>query len=37
MNSELFSFVIRNAKKYRDITRDIKKYLNPKNTTNNKK
>ena len=35
MNSELFSFVRRNAKKDSDITRDIQKYLKPKNTTNN--
>ena len=37
MNSELFSFVIRNAKKDSDITKDIQKYLKPKNTINNKK
>ena len=37
MNSELFSFVIRNAKKDSDITRDIQKYLKPKNAINNKK
>jgi len=37
MNSELFSFVIRNAKKDSDITRDIQKYLKPKNAINKKK
>ena len=35
MNSELFSFVIRNAIKDSDITRDIEKYL--KTTKNNKR
>ena len=33
MNSELFSFIIRNAKKDSDITKDIQRYLKPKNTT----
>ena len=36
MNSELFTLIIRNTQQESHITRDIQKYLKPKNITDKK-